>query len=143
MVFVGVELQGLEEIRDSFGRGEDSFALIAAGRILARTFRRSDIVSRWSGEEFRMLAVDGQGLEEEMLSARIQSQLRRAAPPVGGYPWTFKGRLARIQTRAFCTFAEVLARLAQDLAGCTSTWSAPTAPRADLDSSEHRRIDGA
>jgi diguanylate cyclase (GGDEF)-like protein len=136
MVFVGLELSGLPQIRDGHSRGEASLALIAAGRILAKTFRRSDIVCRWSGEQFRALAVNGEDLEEAVLSARIQSLLRRAATPVDGSPWVFKGRMARIRPRAYGSFAEVLARLDQDLAGCTSIWSATPASRAGVDSAD-------
>ena len=142
MVFVGLEVAGLLEIRDGHSRVEASLALIAAGRILARTFRRSDIVCRWSGEHFRALAVNGENLEEAVLSARIQSLLRRSGALVAAYPWVFRGGIVRIKPRAFGSFAQVLTRLDQDLASYTSTWAAPTAPRDDLDSEERHRIDG-
>jgi GGDEF domain-containing protein len=122
MVFVGLELEGLREIRELHARGEADLALIAAGRILMKTFRRSDVLSRWEADEFRVLAVNGEGLDEPMLRARIQYQVGMAGAPIAGYPLVFKGRMVRINPKIPSSFADIIARVDEDFALFKRTW---------------------
>jgi diguanylate cyclase (GGDEF)-like protein len=132
MVFVGLELKGLQEMRNSSPRGEADLALIAAGRILMKTFRRSDVVGRWDGDEFRVLAVNGEGLDESMLRARIQYQVGNAGASAAGHPLIFKGRMVRINPQIADSFADILARIDQDFAEFKRTWCGTAAMRPIL-----------
>jgi diguanylate cyclase (GGDEF)-like protein len=116
MVFVGLELEGLQELRDRSPRGGADLALIAAARILTKTFRRSDLLCHWRGGEFRVLAIGGEGLEEIMLMARIQYQAGKTGAPCAAYPLVFNGRMARIRPQTADSFAGILARLNQEYA---------------------------
>jgi len=127
MVFVGLDLEGLPERRENHPRGEADLALIAAGRILMKTFRRSDVLCRWGGDEFRVLAVNGEGLEESMLRARIQYQVGKAGAPVAGYPLVFRGRIVRINPQIAGSFADITARIDEDFALFRRTWCGTTA----------------
>lgn len=122
LVFVRLELANLPEISERFERGESDLAVIAAARILIRSFRRSDILCRWEGGAFRVLAVDADGLSEPMVKARIQSQVRKADARVSRYQLTFKGYVARISSRNADSFEHILARLDQDFDVFKRTW---------------------
>ncbi|OHD66166.1 MAG: hypothetical protein A2176_07955 [Spirochaetes bacterium RBG_13_51_14] len=50
----------LKEINDSFGHREGDNALRAATGILKKTFRCSDIISRWGGDEFVVLMINAE-----------------------------------------------------------------------------------
>jgi diguanylate cyclase (GGDEF)-like protein len=127
MVFVGLDLEGLPERRENHPRGEADLTLIAAGRVLMKTFRRSDVLCRWGGDEFRVLAVNGEGLEESMLRARIQYQLGKAGAPVADYPLVFRGRIVRIDPKLAGSFADITARIDEDFALFRRTWCGSTA----------------
>ncbi len=127
MVFVGLDLEGLPERREKQPRGEADLALIAAGRILMKTFRRSDPLCRWGGDEFRVLAVNGEGLEESMLRARIKYQVGKAGTPAAGYPLIFRGRIVRIDAQIADSFADIVARVDEDFALFRRTWCGTTA----------------
>ncbi|HPV52276.1 MAG: diguanylate cyclase [Smithellaceae bacterium] len=58
------DLDGLKDINDRLGHEEGDHALIAAAKILTRTFRVSDIISRIGGDEFAILVIDA---DEEMM----------------------------------------------------------------------------
>jgi diguanylate cyclase (GGDEF)-like protein len=132
LVFVGLELEGLEEVRESSPHGQADLALMAAGKILMKTFRRSDVLCRWGGDEFRVLAVNGEGLEELMLRSRIQYQVARAGAQAAGYPLIFKGRLLRMKPQAADTFADLLALLEQDFAESKRIWCGTAGARPML-----------
>jgi diguanylate cyclase (GGDEF)-like protein len=131
MVFVGLELENLQEITESQPRGEADLAVMAAGRILVKSFRRSDVVCRWSGGEFRVLVVNAEGLDEAMLRSRIQNQVKNAGAS-GGYALVFKGRLTRLNPQMGNSFAEILTLLDQDLVESKRTWCGNTRARPTL-----------
>ena len=122
MVFVCLELAGLDARCDGSRSGKADLALMAAARILTKTFRRSDVLCRWGGNEFRVLAVDGEGLDEAMVRARIQYQVGIAGAHAGEYPLEFNGRLARIYPLAADTFAGILARVDQEFDEFKRPW---------------------
>lgn len=65
------DLDGLKDINDRFGHEEGDHALIAIAKILTRTFRVSDIVSRIGGDEFAILAIDADEALMEKLLLRL------------------------------------------------------------------------
>jgi diguanylate cyclase (GGDEF)-like protein/PAS domain S-box-containing protein len=58
MLLFYADLDGMKWINDNFGHEEGDKALISAAKILIKTFRESDIVSRIGGDEFAILAVN-------------------------------------------------------------------------------------
>jgi diguanylate cyclase (GGDEF)-like protein/PAS domain S-box-containing protein len=65
------DLDGLKDINDRLGHEEGDHALIAIAKILTRTFRVSDIISRIGGDEFAILAIDADEALMEKLLLRL------------------------------------------------------------------------
>jgi diguanylate cyclase (GGDEF)-like protein len=66
------DLDRFKLINDTYGHREGDRALREAADILTRTFRTSDIVCRYGGDEFAALAVDTAGYGSDILRARIR-----------------------------------------------------------------------
>jgi len=132
MVFVCLELAGLEARCDGSRSGKADLALMAAARILTKTFRRSDVLCRWGADEFWVLAVDGEGLDELMLRTRIQYQLDIAGAHADEHPLVFNGRLARIHPLAADTFAGIIARVDQEFDEFKQPWNGTAGGRPTL-----------
>ncbi|MBI4115430.1 MAG: diguanylate cyclase [Candidatus Omnitrophica bacterium] len=52
------DLDGLKKINDTFGHSEGDQALFMVATLMKRTFRSSDILARYGGDEFVVLAID-------------------------------------------------------------------------------------
>ncbi|MDP2791595.1 MAG: sensor domain-containing diguanylate cyclase [Rectinemataceae bacterium] len=70
LVLLFFDLDNLKTINDTCGHAEGDKAIMEAARILRCAFRESDIVARWGGDEFIVLALD-------VPHGRIQSLLVR------------------------------------------------------------------
>ncbi|RPJ13447.1 MAG: diguanylate cyclase, partial [Desulfobacteraceae bacterium] len=66
------DLDLLKWINDSLGHKEGDKALIESANILKETFRTSDIIARLGGDEFAILAIDIDGVNPEIFTARLQ-----------------------------------------------------------------------
>ncbi len=70
-----VDLDGLKKINDTFGHQEGDRALVAVADVLRTTFRRSDILGRFGGDEFIALVVAAARDSGQIIANRLQSQL--------------------------------------------------------------------
>lgn len=52
------DIDGLKNINDNFGHSQGDATLMIAASILRKSFRDSDIIARWGGDEFVVLALD-------------------------------------------------------------------------------------
>jgi diguanylate cyclase (GGDEF)-like protein/PAS domain S-box-containing protein len=69
LVIVYADLDGLKQINDSFGHKEGDRALTKTAELLKETFRSSDVLGRWGGDEFTVLAaLDPEGSVENLVS---------------------------------------------------------------------------
>jgi diguanylate cyclase (GGDEF)-like protein/PAS domain S-box-containing protein len=75
MYLVFTDMDGLKNINDTFGHPEGDLALIELAGVLAETFREADILSRYGGDEFVILALDASGDDASALIARLQQVL--------------------------------------------------------------------
>lgn len=75
-LLVYLDLDGLKQINDNYGHEEGSAAIIKTAEIMRQTFRTSDIMARFGGDEFVVLAV-GVASGPETLIARLQSKLEK------------------------------------------------------------------
>lgn len=71
-----LDLDRLKQINDSFGHLEGDLALIHTAEILRETFRDSDIIARFGGDEFTVLAIEASDHSETSITTRLQENLR-------------------------------------------------------------------
>lgn len=57
LAIVYADLDGLKQINDSLGHKEGDRALTKTAELLKETFRSSDVLGRWGGDEFTVLAA--------------------------------------------------------------------------------------
>lgn len=69
-----IDLDGLKHINDHWGHQAGSQALITTAHILIATFRDSDIIARFGGDEFVVLAMDSHAQEPERVLQRLLMQ---------------------------------------------------------------------
>ena len=71
------DLDGLKQINDQYGHEAGSDAIIAFSKILRSALRDADLVSRWGGDEFVILAIGAPGETSDMIIARIHTKLQQ------------------------------------------------------------------
>ncbi len=70
-----IDLDGMKDINDKWGHTEGDRALMDAARILENTYRSTDVIARWGGDEFAVLMINvGSDLHEEV-AMRLQSKI--------------------------------------------------------------------
>jgi len=70
------DLDGLKQINDKFGHAEGDLALVRAAQVLEKTFRDSDVIARFGGDEFAVLALEVSGDSEATIRARLEQNLK-------------------------------------------------------------------
>ena len=66
------DLDGLKMINDQFGHSEGDYAIASTAKILNKTFRNSDIISRLGGDEFTVIISSASNKDEKDIRNRIQ-----------------------------------------------------------------------
>jgi diguanylate cyclase (GGDEF)-like protein/PAS domain S-box-containing protein len=74
-VLIYVDLDRLKWINDTFGHSAGDQALMDTGTILKNAFRSSDIIARFGGDEFVVLALESQENTHEMMLTRLDDRL--------------------------------------------------------------------
>jgi diguanylate cyclase (GGDEF)-like protein len=74
-----VDVDHLKALNDKHGHSAGDAALKLVGEVLARTCRSRDIVARWGGDEFAILAMWTTSREGVILGQRIRETLARLA----------------------------------------------------------------
>jgi diguanylate cyclase (GGDEF)-like protein/PAS domain S-box-containing protein len=69
-----IDLDGLKSINDRLGHKMGSQAITTAAHILSATFRDSDIIARFGGDEFVVLAMDSHVQDRDKVLQRLQAQ---------------------------------------------------------------------
>jgi diguanylate cyclase (GGDEF)-like protein/PAS domain S-box-containing protein len=71
------DIDKMKWINDNLGHEDGDKALINTARILVKTFRESDIISRVGGDEFAILAIDTDEKTAEGLLARLHRLINK------------------------------------------------------------------
>jgi diguanylate cyclase (GGDEF)-like protein/PAS domain S-box-containing protein len=77
MLFFFGDVDDMKTINDIHGHTQGDLALQEVSAILKATFREADILARFGGDEFMVLAVDASMESAELLTNRIHANLER------------------------------------------------------------------
>ena len=77
MALLFFDMDKLKSINDTYGHAEGDEALKATAAALRSTFRESDIIGRWGGDEFVVLALDVPAGSISILQRRFEESLAR------------------------------------------------------------------
>lgn len=80
-VLVFADLDGLKQINDEHGHAAGDLAIRLVASALKSIFRETDVVARWSGDEFVALMVDGSEEASQLIAARLDAAITAQAPP--------------------------------------------------------------
>ena len=75
MLIIFIDINGMKYINDTFGHKEGDLALIDSALILKKTFRDSDIISRFGGDEFLILAIDSDEKTVPIIKERLEKNI--------------------------------------------------------------------
>jgi diguanylate cyclase (GGDEF)-like protein len=76
VILLFADIDGMKKINDSFGHPTGDLALVDIAGILKGTFRGSDIVSRWGGDEFAVVALTNDAGSPDILIKRLKEAIR-------------------------------------------------------------------
>jgi len=84
-VVVFADLDELKQINDQYGHAAGDAALRLVANALKSIFRETDIVARWSGDEFVALMVEGSEEASQLIGSRLDAAIAVQSPP--GLPY--------------------------------------------------------
>lgn len=84
LVFMMVDLDRFKTINDSFGHAAGDRMLLEVRDVLLETCRESDIVIRWGGDEFLVVARDADPTMAEGLAERLRARIEARVLELGG-----------------------------------------------------------
>ncbi len=83
------DMDGLKIINDRYGHTEGDRALVLAARALRTSFRDSDLLARFGGDEFVAFGYDARDASARILTRRIETKLKEISGAAGlAYPVT-------------------------------------------------------
>lgn len=77
LLMLFIDLDGLKAINDAHGHTEGSRCIVAASAVLERTFRDTDLIARFGGDEFAVLLLETADQTMELVMERLQANLTR------------------------------------------------------------------
>ena len=92
-------LDNLKIINDSYGHQEGDTALMRTAEALRHTFRNSDILARFGGDEFCVLALEASIENERSIIKRLQHNLNQANGAETRYSLSLSVGMARFNPR--------------------------------------------
>jgi diguanylate cyclase (GGDEF)-like protein/PAS domain S-box-containing protein len=111
MALLFADFNGLKRINDALGHPEGDRALIETAGVLRETFRDSDIIARFGGDEFVVLAIETDGVGFQVLTTRLQENLEAHNARKGRrYKLSLSVGLARYDPESPCSIEELLAQ---------------------------------
>jgi len=76
LLLVFADMDGLKIINDNLGHQVGDMALVDSAQILKKTFRSSDIIARFSGDEFIVLITEVKDTNETIYDKRLENNIR-------------------------------------------------------------------
>ena len=109
------DLDNLKQINDRFGHQEGDQALLKTAEIFRNTFRSSDIISRFGGDEFTALVIEEFGQTAETISRRLQDNMAELTANNTQYPLSLSVGMTRYAADMRSSLKELLAQADQAL----------------------------
>ncbi len=78
-LLLSIDVDNFKRINDTFGHDEGDTVLKLVASTLVKSFRSTDIITRWGGDEFIVLALDAPSGFVPLLSDRFQQNLAKNA----------------------------------------------------------------
>lgn len=103
------DLNNLKAINDSYGHQEGDQAIVRAAEALKHTFRNSDILARFGGDEFCVMASEASVQHEESILQRLKENLRRNSAGETRYALSLSVGLARFDPESPVSLQELMA----------------------------------
>ena len=97
VVLVGVDLDGLKQINDTWGHANGDRALVELARVLRTSFRESDVIGRIGGDEFVVLATESNAEGAEQALGRLSMRLA-GRNGEGDLPWRLSASVGWVRT---------------------------------------------
>ena len=104
------DVDGLKRINDQFGHAAGDEALVRTAQVLEETFRESDVLARFGGDEFAMLALETTGEGQATICRRLQEKLRNANAVESRYRLSLSLGAARANAMEVNVLNELLLR---------------------------------
>jgi diguanylate cyclase (GGDEF)-like protein len=105
-----LDLDGLKRINDTLGHQTGDFALMEAADLLRVTFRDSDILARFGGDEFAVLVIEAGDRSEEIIMRRLEENQSAKCGKHRGYPLLLSVGCARFDPRHPCSIGLLMVR---------------------------------
>jgi len=90
-----IDVDGLKGINDVYGHNEGDAALKCTAEALETTFRDSDVIARFGGDEFAVLAIEATGQSEAAIRERLTEYLNSTKPQDFDYKFSVSLGAAR------------------------------------------------
>jgi diguanylate cyclase (GGDEF)-like protein len=106
-----IDLDSLKSINDTFGHTHGDSAITHFANILTQTFRDSDVIARFGGDEFVVLTIDATEGSLKAIQARLQSNVEAYnLIAVSGYSLAFSIGIIRVDLASTLTIEALLAQ---------------------------------
>jgi diguanylate cyclase (GGDEF)-like protein len=106
------DLDNFKEINDTFGHKHGDRALVEFSKVLERNFRKSDIVSRYGGDEFIVLMPQSESEGALSEAERIRDVVEHHGFIIAGQ------RVSLSASIGFASFPSDKMKVASDLVAC-------------------------
>ncbi|MFA6007742.1 MAG: sensor domain-containing diguanylate cyclase [Candidatus Shapirobacteria bacterium] len=108
LVLLFFDIDDFKMINSAFGHAEGDNALIKAAQVLRNSFRVSDIIARWGGDEFVVLALDVPTGSVHSLLKRLDKAMQQQDEKMAfSYTITFSRGIAHYDPAAPSSLAEM------------------------------------
>ena len=107
------DVDNLKKINDSYGHEEGDLALVRAADVLEQTFRDSDVLTRLSGDEFAVLALEASSQYEEVILDRLEANLEESSASESRYRLSLSVGVGRFDPERPVSLRELLAQADQ------------------------------
>jgi len=109
------DLDNLKQINDQFGHKEGDQALLKTAEIFRNTFRNSDIIGRFGGDEFTALVIEEYGQTADTICRRLQDNMAELAGNNTQYPLSLSVGMTRYAAEMRSSLHKLLAQADQAL----------------------------